>query len=78
MGVELIIERRLWYGEWWEIFKEHVIAAVVRDRYSIIVRQLISKGKVYRLKERKKQGIKTGNTCQWFWVNSWKIEKILC
>ncbi len=48
------------YGEWGEIFKDHVIAAAVLDRILHHSTTINIKGESYRLKERKKQGIKTG------------------
>jgi len=48
------------YGEWGEIFKDHVIAAAVLDRILHHCTTINIKGESYRLKERKKQGIKTG------------------
>lgn len=47
------------YGEWGEIFKDHVIAAAVLDRILHHSTTINIKGESYRLKERKKQGIKT-------------------
>lgn len=52
------------YGEWREIFKDHVIAAAVLDRILHHCTTINIKGESYRLKERKKQGIKTGNLYQ--------------
>ena len=52
------------YGEWGEIFKDHVIAAAVLDRILHHCTTINIKGESYRLKERKKQGIKTGNLYQ--------------
>ena len=52
------------YGEWGEIFKDHVIAAAVLDRILHHSTTINIKGESYRLKERKKQGIKTGNMYQ--------------
>lgn len=52
------------YGEWGEIFKDHVIAAAVLDRILHHSTTINIKGESYRLKERKKQGIKTGNIFQ--------------
>jgi DNA replication protein DnaC len=52
------------YGEWGEIFKDHVIAAAVLDRILHHSTTINVKGESYRLKERKKQGIKTGNIYQ--------------
>ena len=49
------------YGEWGEIFRDHVIAAAVLDRILHHSTTINIKGESYRLKERKKQGIKTGN-----------------
>jgi DNA replication protein DnaC len=49
------------YGEWGEVFKDHVIAAAVLDRILHHCTTINIKGESYRLKERKKQGIKTGN-----------------
>ncbi|KKG30911.1 ATP-binding protein, partial [Methanosarcina mazei] len=48
------------YGEWGEIFKDHVIAAALLDRILHHCTTINIKGESYRLKERKKQGIKTG------------------
>jgi DNA replication protein DnaC len=48
------------YGEWGEVFKDHVIAAAVLDRILHHCITINIKGESYRLKERKKQGIKTG------------------
>ena len=52
------------YGEWGDIFKDHVIAAAVLDRLLHHSTTINIKGESYRLKERKKQGIKTGNLYQ--------------
>ena len=52
------------YGEWGEIFKDHVIAAAVLDRILHHCTTINIKGESYRLKERRKQGIKTGNLYQ--------------
>ena len=46
------------YGEWGEIFKDHVIAAAVLDRILHHCTTINIKGDSYRLKERKRQGIK--------------------
>jgi DNA replication protein DnaC len=46
------------YGEWGEIFKDHVIAAAVLDRILHHSTTINIKGESYRLKERKRQGIK--------------------
>jgi len=48
------------YGEWGEIFKDHVIAAAVLDRILHHCTTINIKGDSYRLKERKRQGIKVG------------------
>jgi DNA replication protein DnaC len=50
------------YGEWGEIFKDHVIAAAVLDRILHHCTTINIKGDSYRLKERKRQGIKVGVT----------------
>lgn len=47
------------YGEWGEIFQDNVIAAAVLDRILHHCTTINIKGESYRLKERKKQGIKT-------------------
>jgi len=47
------------YGEWGEIFQDHVIAAAVLDRILHHSTTINIKGESYRLKERKNQGIKT-------------------
>ncbi|UWJ21322.1 Mobile element protein [Methanosarcina mazei TMA] len=52
------------YGEWGEIFKDHVIAAAVLDRLFHHCTTINIKEESYRLKERKKQGIKTVNIYQ--------------
>lgn len=52
------------YGEWGEIFQDQVIAAAVLDRILHHSTTINIKGESYRLKERKKQGIKMGNMCQ--------------
>jgi DNA replication protein DnaC len=49
------------FGEWGEIFKDHVIAAAVLDRILHHCTTVNIKGESHRLKERKKQGLKTGN-----------------
>jgi DNA replication protein DnaC len=46
------------YGEWGEIFKDQVIAAAILDRLLHHSTTINIKGESYRLKERKKQGIK--------------------
>jgi DNA replication protein DnaC len=48
------------YGEWGEIFKDHVIAVALLDRILHHSTTINIKGESYRLKERKRQGIKTG------------------
>ncbi len=45
------------YGEWGEIFHDHVIAAAVLDRILHHCITVNIKGESYRLKERKKQGL---------------------
>ena len=52
------------YGEWGEIFKDQIIAAAVLDRILHHSTTINIRGESYRLKERKKQGIKTGNMYQ--------------
>ena len=52
------------YGEWGEIFQDQVIAAAVLDRILHHSTTINIKGESYRLKERKKQGIKMGNMYQ--------------
>jgi DNA replication protein DnaC len=52
------------YREWGEILKDHVIAAAVLDRILHHCTTINIKGESYRLKERKRQGIKTGNMYQ--------------
>jgi DNA replication protein DnaC len=52
------------YGEWGEIFQDQVIAAAVLDRILHHCTTINIKGESYRLKERKKQGIKIGNMYQ--------------
>jgi len=49
------------YGEWGEIFKDQVIAASVLDRTLHNCTTINVRGESYRLKERKKHGIKSGN-----------------
>ena len=50
------------YGEWGEVFKDHVIAAAVLDRILHHCMTINIKGDSYRLRERKKKGIKMGVT----------------
>lgn len=45
------------YGEWGEIFGDHVIAAAVLDRILHHCTTINIKGDSYRLKERRKQGL---------------------
>ncbi|AKB37267.1 Mobile element protein [Methanosarcina siciliae C2J] len=52
------------YGEWGEIFKDQVIAAAVLDRILHHCTTINIRGESYRLKERKKHGIKLGNIYQ--------------
>ena len=52
------------YGEWGEIFKDQIIAAAVLDRILHHSTTINIRGESYRLKERKKQGIKTVNMYQ--------------
>ncbi len=47
------------YGEWGEIFHDHVIAAAVLDRIVHHCTTVNIKGESYRLKERKKHGLTT-------------------
>lgn len=46
------------YGEWGEVFKDHVIAAAVLDRILHHCIMINIKGDSYRVKKRKKKGIK--------------------
>lgn len=48
------------YGEWGEIFHDHVIAAAALDRILHHCTTINVKGESYRLKERKKIGLKNG------------------
>jgi DNA replication protein DnaC len=50
------------YGEWGDIFKDHVIAAAVLDRILHHCTTINIKGDSYRLKERQRHGIKVGIT----------------
>jgi DNA replication protein DnaC len=45
------------YGEWGDIFKDHVIAAAILDRILHHCTTVNIKGNSYRLKDRKRQGI---------------------
>jgi len=45
------------YGEWGEIFGDHVITAAVLDRILHHCTTINIKGDSYRLKERRKQGL---------------------
>jgi DNA replication protein DnaC len=45
------------YGEWGEIFHDHVIAAAILDRILHHCTTINIKGESYRLKERKKHGL---------------------
>lgn len=45
------------YGEWGEIFRDHVIASAVLDRILHHCTTINIKGDSYRLKERRKQGL---------------------
>lgn len=45
------------YGEWGDIFKDHVIAAAILDRVLHHCTTVNIKGDSYRLKDRKRQGI---------------------
>jgi len=45
------------YGEWCDIFKDHVIAAAILDRILHHCTTVNIKGDSYRLKERKRQGL---------------------
>ena len=45
------------YGEWGDIFKDHVIAAAILDRILHHCTTVNIKGDSYRLKDRKRQGI---------------------
>ena len=47
------------YGEWGEIFNDHVIAAAILDRILHHCTTINIKGESYRLKERMKHGLKT-------------------
>ena len=47
------------YGEWGEIFHDHVIAAAILDRILNHCTTINIKGESYRLKERKKHGLIT-------------------
>ncbi|AKB30475.1 Mobile element protein [Methanosarcina siciliae T4/M] len=52
------------YGEWGEIFKDRIIVVAVLDRILHHSTTINIKGESYRLKERKRQGLKTGNMYQ--------------
>jgi len=45
------------YGEWGDIFKDHVIAAAILDRILHHCTTINIKGDSYRLKDRKRQGL---------------------
>jgi DNA replication protein DnaC len=45
------------YGEWGDIFKDHVVAAAILDRILHHCTTVNIKGDSYRLKERKRQGL---------------------
>ncbi len=45
------------YGEWGDIFKDHVIAAAILDRILHHCTTVNIKGESYRLKDRKRQGL---------------------
>jgi DNA replication protein DnaC len=45
------------YGEWGDIFKDHVIAAAILDRILHHCTTVNIKGDSYRIKERRKQGL---------------------
>ena len=47
------------YGEWGEIFHDHVIAAAILDRILHHCTTINIKGESYRLKERKEHGLLT-------------------
>lgn len=47
------------YGEWGEIFNDHVIAAAILDRILHHCTTVNIKGESYRLKERRKHGLTT-------------------
>jgi DNA replication protein DnaC len=47
------------YGEWGEIFHDHVIAAAILDRILHHCTTVNIKGESYRLKERRKHGLTT-------------------
>ena len=49
------------YGEWGEIFRDHVIASAVLDRILHHCTTINIKGDSYRLKERRRQGLITQN-----------------
>jgi DNA replication protein DnaC len=45
------------YGEWGDIFKDHVIAATILDRVLHHCTTVNIKGDSYRIKDRKRQGL---------------------
>ena len=45
------------YGEWGDIFKDHVIAAAILDRFLHHCTTINIKGDSYRIKDRKRQGL---------------------
>jgi hypothetical protein len=45
------------YGEWGDIFKDHVIAAAILDRILHHCTTANIKGDSYRIKDRKRQGL---------------------
>jgi DNA replication protein DnaC len=45
------------YGEWGDIFKDHVIAAAILDRVLHHCTTVNIKGDSYRIKDRKRQGL---------------------
>ena len=55
------------YGEWGEIFHDHVIAAAILDRILHHCTTVNIKGESYRLKERRKHGLTTMQKQRLFW-----------
>lgn len=60
----MILTSNKLYGELGEIFKDHVIVAAVLDRILHHSTTINIRRENYGLKERKKQGIETGNLYQ--------------
>ena len=66
------------YGEWGDIFRDHVIAAAILDRILHHCTTVNIKGDSYRLKERKRQGLIPKNFSREVWKVIGSSRSLIC